>query len=231
VKFLHASVVIFPGLDGTGELTSDFAADDWCGLTVRVIAIPKYGAQDYPSLVQQITPQLPDGPLILIGESFSSPLVMKLAEQERQRMIALVIIGGFCCSPVSAAMALIPVRPLFLIRPPAAALRKFLAGPAAPQELISRISTAIRSVPSAILAERLRAILTLEENDCPAPDGVPTLLLQAKQDALIPWETQSRLERHFTQPTVTWIDSPHLLLATHPEACREAVLSFLREQN
>lgn len=231
MKFLNATVVIFPGLDGTGALTSDFAADDWCGLTVQVIPIPQHGAQDYPSLIQQITARLPDGPLILIGESFSSPLVMKLAQQERQRVNALVIVGGFCSSPVSAALALIPVRPLFLIRPPAAALRKFLAGPAAPQELVSRIASAIRSVPSAILAERLRAILTLEEKDCPAPDGVPTLLLQAKQDALIPWETQSRLERHFTEPTIIWLDSPHLLLATQPDACREAVLGFLRERN
>ena len=221
-------MVIFPGLDGTGDLTTDFATGHWSGLAVKVVPIPKHGPQDYPTLVERITPELPEGPLILVGESFSGPLAMKLAEQERLRVRALVIAGGFCTSPVSAGFALIPMRPLFLIRPPATVLRKFLAGPDAPKELVARLSQAIRSVPSAILAERVRVILTLEENDCPAPADVPTLLLQAKQDTMIPWETQSRLERHFPEPAVVWIDSPHLLLATRPEACREAVLGFLR---
>lgn len=226
-----ATVVIFPGLDATGDLTTDFASGDWQSLAVKVISIPKQGPQDYPSLVQRITPELPEGPLILVGESFSGPLVMKLAEQERLRVKALVIAGGFCSSPVSAGFALIPLQPLFLIRPPATVLRKFLAGSDASKDLVNRLSEVIRSVPSAILAERVRVILTLEENECPAPEGVPTLLLQAKQDGIIPWETQSLMERHFAEPTVVWIDSPHLLLAARPEACREAVMSFLSGRN
>lgn len=212
-------------------LTQDFADGDWQSRAVKVIPIPREGAQDYGSLVARITSELPAGPLILVGESFSSPLVMRLGEQERQRVQALVIAGGFCASPASPALSLIPVQPLILIPPPAAVLRKFLAGPDASDALIARLSDAIRSVPSAVLAERVRVILALQESDCPSPRDVPTLLLQAKQDAILPWEAQSRLERHFTEPEVIWLDSPHLLLATRPEACREAVLAFLSERN
>ncbi len=228
---ISATVVIFPGLDGTGVLTEEFAAGDWQGRSVKVIPIPSNGPQDYPALVKRITPELPEGPLVLVGESFSSPLVMLLASQEKQRVSALLLAGGFCSSPVSPALSLIPVQPLFLIPPPATILRKFLVGPDAPDHLVTQLSEAIRSVSSAILAERVRVILALEETDCPAPADVPTLLLQAKQDAIIPWETQSRLELHFVEPTVVWIDSPHLLLATRAEACREAVLTFLSERN
>lgn len=223
--------MILPGLDGTGLLTEDFAAGDWKGLAVQVMPIPKEGAQDYPSLAKKIAADLPPGPLILLGESFSSPLALLISAQERQRVTALILAGGFCSSPVSPALSLIPVRPLFLIRPPASILRMFLAGPEAPRSLIQRLSKAIRSVSSGTLTERVRVILALQEKDCPAPEGVPTLLLQARQDAMIPWDTQSRLERHFVEPTVVWIDSPHLLLAARPEACREAVLAFLNERN
>lgn len=224
------TLVLLPGLDGTGLLTEEFAAGDWKGLAVRVMPIPHQGPQDYPSLAKRIRADLPPGPLILLGESFSSPLALLIAEQERQRVAALILAGGFCSSPVSPALSLIPVRPLFLIRPPATILRKFLAGHDAPKPLIQRISRAIRSVSSGVLTERVRVILALQEKDCPAPEGVPTLLLQARQDAMIPWETQSRLERHFVEPTVVWIDSPHLLLATRPGSCREAVLTFLAER-
>lgn len=223
--------MILPGLDGTGLLTEEFAAGDWKGRAVQVMPIPKEGAQDYPSLAKKIAADLPPGPLILLGESFSSPLALLIAAQERHRVTALILAGGFCSSPVSPALSLIPVRPLFLIRPPATILRKFLAGPDAPKSLIQRLGKAIRSVSSGTLTERVRVILALREKDCPAPEGMPTLLLQARQDAMIPWETQSRLERHFVEPTVVWIDSPHLLLATRPEACREAVLAFLNERN
>lgn len=223
--------MILPGLDGTGLLTEEFAAGDWKGRVVQVMPIPKEGAQDYPSLAKKIASDLPPGPLILLGESFSSPLALLIAAHEQQRVTALVLAGGFCSSPVSPALSLIPVRPLFLIRPPATILRKFLAGPDEPKSLIQRLSKAIRSVSSGTLTERVRVILALREKDCPAPEGMPTLLLQARQDAMIPWETQSRLERHFVEPTVVWIDSPHLLLAARPEACREAVLAFLNERN
>jgi pimeloyl-ACP methyl ester carboxylesterase len=231
VSAFSGTVVILPGLDGTGLLTEEFAAGDWKGLAVQVIPIPKEGSQDYPALAKKIAADLPPGPLILLGESFSSPLALRIAAQERQRVTALVLAGGFCSSPLSPALSLIPVRPLFVIRPPATILRKFLAGPDAPKSLIQRLSKAIRSVSSGTLTERVRVILALQEKDCPAPEGMPTLLLQARQDAMIPWETQSRLERHFVEPTVVWIDSPHLLLATRPEACREAVLAFLNERN
>jgi pimeloyl-ACP methyl ester carboxylesterase len=91
------------------------------------------------------------------------------------------------------------------------------------------MSQAIRSVSSGTLTERVRVILALQEKDCPAPEGLPTLLLQARQDAMIPWETQSQLERHFVEPAVVWVEAPHLLFATRPEACRDAVLTFLAE--
>lgn len=223
-----ATIVIFPGLDGTGALGADFVAGDWQGRPLVVMPIPSDGPQDYPSLVRRITPELPSGPLILVGESFSGPLVMQLADQEHRRVKALILAGGFCSSPVSPALSLVPVRPLFLIRPPATMVRRFLVGPGAPKFLIDRVGQAIRGVSSGVLAERIRVVLALQEKDCPAPEGMPTLLLQARQDAMIPWETQSRLERHFIDPTVVWIDSPHLLLATRPEACREAVLAFLQ---
>lgn len=212
-------------------LTEEFATGDWKSQAVKVIPIPRDGAQDYASLIERITPELPEGPLILIGESFSSPLAMKLAEQEQHRVKALIVVGGFCSSPVLPALSLIPLQPLFLIPPPAATLRKFLAGPDAPEPLIARLSEAIRSVSSSTLTERVRVILALQEKDCPAPEGLPSLLLQARQDAMIPWETQSRLERHFTEPTVVWIESPHLLLASRPEACREAILTFLGQHD
>lgn len=221
------TVVVFPGLDGTGTLTEAFADGDWQGHPVRIIPIPKEGPQDYPSLVAAISPSLPAGRLIVIGESFSGPLAMQVAAREKNRVNALVIVGGFCASPAPSGLALMPLRPLFLMTPPAHLLKKFMVGPDAGKELVALLTSTLQSVPSTTFANRARVVLALVEEDCPVTPGLPVLLVQAQHDALISWEHQSRLERHFPEAQVTWIDSPHLLLATHPDPCRAAIIGFL----
>ncbi|MFD0894587.1 alpha/beta hydrolase [Luteolibacter ambystomatis] len=214
-------------MDGTDVLSREFAGGDWHGHPVTVLPIPKEGAQDYESLVTALAPQLPEGPLVLIGESFSGPIAMKLAKRERGRVEALVIAGGFCASPAPAGLALVPLRPLFLLPPPAIFLKKYLAGPEATHELVESLGAAIRSVPSATLSARAEVILALQESDCPSFESLPVLLVQAHHDEVLSWESQSRLERHFPEADSVWIESPHLLLATNPDVCREAVVEFL----
>lgn len=221
------TVVVFPGLDGTGRLTDAFADGDWHGHPVRMVSLPKEGPQDYPSLVRALLPTLPEGRLILIGESFSGPLAMQLAEHERGRVEALILVGGFCASPAPAGLALMPLRPLFFVPPPAHLLKKFMVGADAGKELVELLTMTLQSVPSATFANRARVVLTLAEKDCPVPDDLPVLLLQAQHDALISWEHQSRLERHFPEAEAAWIDGPHLLLFTRPDACRAAITGFL----
>ena len=105
--------------------------------------------------------------------------------------------------------------------------RRFLLGENAPKETVALLSETIASVPANVLIERIRVVLALEEEQCPSPMGLPVLLLQARHDATVPWEAQSRLERHFPHAQVMWIDAPHLLLEREPDACRDAVKAFL----
>ncbi|MGC4017000.1 MAG: alpha/beta hydrolase [Luteolibacter sp.] len=220
-------VVVFPGLDGTGHLSRDFAGGDWHGHPVTVLPIPKDGPQDYDSLTTVLASQLPEGPLVLVGESFSGPIAMKIARLERGRVEALIVVGGFCASPAPAGLALVPLRPLFLLPPPAMFLKKYLVGSEASHEMVETLNSAIRSVPSSTLSARAEVILALRESDCPSFDSLPVLLVQAHHDELLAWESQSRLERHFPGAESVWIESPHLLLFTNPDACREAVVEFL----
>jgi pimeloyl-ACP methyl ester carboxylesterase len=122
-----------------------------------------------------------------------------------------------------------PLKPFFLMKPPAVLLRRYLLGKDAPDDAVRQLTEAISQVPATTLAERLRVVLAQEERQSPSLPGLPVLLLQARHDALVPWEAQSRLERHFPEARVTWIEAPHLLLARAPDACREAVKAFLDE--
>lgn len=221
------TLVILPGLDGTGTLSEAFAGGNWEDRPVVVLPIPAEGPQDYDALEAALAPRLPEGPLVLMGESFTSPLAARLAKRERGRVEALILAGGFCAAPRSPSFSLMPLRSIFLMKPPVSLLRRFLLGDDAPDEAVEALLKAVESVPAEILASRVETVLALAEDECPSPAGLPVLLLQARDDEAIPWEAQSKLERHFPEAKVVWIEGPHLLLDRRPDECREAVKAFL----
>jgi pimeloyl-ACP methyl ester carboxylesterase len=218
---------MLPGLDGTGRLFAAAANLAWDGMTAIPFRLPNRGPQDYETLARHLVPRLPDGGWVVVAESFSTPLAMRLAASQPGRVRALVLVAGFCTAPQAPGLGWLPLRPLFALTPPAFFLRKFLLGSDAPQPLVDELAHVLRKVPAGTLVDRLRVALALRAKDCPAVRGIPTLLLQARHDAVIPWEAQSQLERHLPEAAVEWIDGPHLLLQTCPSACRDAILAFL----
>lgn len=221
------TLVILPGLDGAGTLSEVFAGGNWGNRPVVVLPLPAEGPQDYETLEAALAPRLPEGPLVLLGESFTSPLAARLAMRERGRVEALILAGGFCSAPRSPSLALMPLRSIFLMKPPVSLLRRFLLGEDAPEDAVEALLKAVETIPSETLANRVETVLTLSEEECPSPEGLPVLLLQAREDQAIPWEAQSKLERHFPESKVVWIEGPHLLLNRRPDECREAVKEFL----
>lgn len=221
------TLVMLPGLDGTGRLFESALALDWGGMQTLPLALPSHGPQDYQALADAISTTLPPGELVLLAESFSTPLAMLLAASEMARVRALVLVSGFCASPQPGGLGWLPLQPILSLSPPVFLLKQFLTGEDATPELLAALTDATGRAPAATLAERVRVVLALREVDCPGLAGLPVLLLQARQDRVIPWDAQSQLERHFPQATCHWIDGPHLLLQTRSEECRAALLDFL----
>jgi pimeloyl-ACP methyl ester carboxylesterase len=223
----ETTLVILPGLDGMSLLSQTAVALDWGGMQVMAIPLCNHGPQDFDTLAKTITPTLPGGALVLLAESFSTPLAMLLAASERHRVKALVLVSGFCANPQPSGLGWLPLHPLFSLTPPVFVLKQFLVGEDASPELLDSLTESIRQIPGSTLAERVRVTLALRESDCPNLRDLPVLLLQARQDRLIPWDAQSQLERHFPDATSHWINGPHLLLQTRTQECRDAVLGFL----
>jgi pimeloyl-ACP methyl ester carboxylesterase len=218
---------MLPGLDGTAGLYQQALALDWGGMQATVIPLPNHGPQDYDTLAKAIAPALPQGELVLLAESFSTPLAMLMAASAAARVKALVLAAGFCTNPQPSGLGWLPLQPLLSLTPPAFLLKQFLTGDDAPQGLLDTLTKAIGQIPGATLAERVRVALALLESDCPDLCGLPVLLLQARHDRVIPWDAQSQLERHFPNATCHWVNGPHLLLQTRPRECRDAVIEFL----
>ena len=76
-------LVLLPGLDGTGALFRRFARALPEGLTSQAVHYPAHDPADYDDLLPRVRLQLPQAPFVLLGESFSGPLAIRLAA-ERQ---------------------------------------------------------------------------------------------------------------------------------------------------
>ncbi|GAA5495119.1 hypothetical protein Rhal01_01291 [Rubritalea halochordaticola] len=220
------TLTLMPGLHGTDEMFSDLV--DQLDGPVECVNYPREISQDYNTLYAWLEENLDWSiPRILIAESFSGPLALRLSKKHQDQVEGLILAASFCASPIHAGLALLPLRPLFMLSPPSPALKHFLIGQTPAPELLATLKQVAKELPSRIMSQRVRAVLTLEERDCPPLPNTPILLLQAQHDNLIPWEVQTMLEQRYPHATTHWMQTPHLLLQSAPEAAAKYIKRFL----
>ena len=220
---------LLPGLHGTDALFEKFHSALPDQQECEQINLPEKGKQDYQTLGDWLDNHLPhrkDKKRLIIAESFSGPLAMMIAAQRADEVAGIVLASCFCDAPHNPGIALLPLRPLFMVKPHRKALEHFLVGKDASDQDIEELAQVIQTIPSSTLTKRVRAILELEEGDTPRLKDTPMLLLQAQDDNLIPWEAQQRLEAHYPNARVHWIPSPHMILQRHAKTCLEKIMDF-----
>ena len=79
------TLVLLPGLDGTGRLLADFAASFGPAVKVIVATYPPDRVLDYAGLEPIARAFLPqDRPFFLLAESFSGPLGIRIAARHHR---------------------------------------------------------------------------------------------------------------------------------------------------
>jgi pimeloyl-ACP methyl ester carboxylesterase len=87
---------------------------------------------------------------------------------------------------------------------------------------------AMSAVSAAVIRQRIAALLRVDETQALRRIKVPTLVLRARGDRVIPRAATRCIARVLPHAQLVEIDAPHLLLQTRPEECAAAVLRFLR---
>jgi pimeloyl-ACP methyl ester carboxylesterase len=229
------TLVLLPGLDGTGDLLVPFAITAGRCFEVRVLRYDHERDQRYARLASALRPALPqDRRFVLVAESFGSPLALRLAAEAPEGLTAVVLVNGFVRAPASlarAALALPLVRGLAhtLARAPDAALRRYLLGDDAPLELVSLLRRTLRSVPASTLAARLSALATCDESECYLRSTAPMFYLRSTEDRLLGGAALETLEYLRPGLCVATLAGPHLLLQREPEAASAVLARWLLE--
>lgn len=222
--------VLLPGFDGSGRLFEPLLAQQGLPFEPNVVALPADVSRSYDELLAWLEPRLPTEPFVLLAESFSGPLAIRLAARHPERVTHLVLAATFLRSPLQSWLAPFAAlaRPaLFSRPPPAIGVRALLAGWDAPPDLVDAIRAAMAVLPAEVAAARARAALITDEAAAFAATTVPTLWIQAAADRLLRPGHADDARASRPDARVVSIAGPHTILQRCPRECRIEIERFL----
>ncbi len=223
-------LVLLPGMDGTGILFEPLVKALPENLQPMVHSYSGDTPQSYEELLPIVAASLPtDEPFILLGESFSGPLALRIAAACPPGLRGVILCASFARNPIRYfPRACTPlIHPLFFSRSflPVVGVRSMIAGysTGSVSELVRRVH---KAVTAQVLAARARAIIAVDAEDALAACSYPILYLAGSRDRVVSRQSRVRIQRVRPDVRVVVLDAPHLLLQSAPEAAAQAISDF-----
>lgn len=223
--------MLLPGLDGTGDLFAPLLAELPRAFEASVVRYPADRPLGYEELASLVEGQLPARrPFVLLGESFSGPIALRVAAKAPLGLAAVVLAASFHRRPVAPWLAALRpmTRAIFSRPPPELVVRHLLAGPNAPADLVAKVRAAVARVRPEILSARVRAALDVDASGALAACRVPLLYLGGTEDRLLRRGIPSEVRAILPSAEVRLLEAPHLVLQRRPGEAAAALGDFLK---
>jgi pimeloyl-ACP methyl ester carboxylesterase len=222
--------LLLPGLDGSGRLYAPLLAAGPRGFRPEVLSYPPDEPLGYDALVARVRRRLPRGRFVLLAESFSGPIAVRLAAERPAGLRALVLAATFLHAPLNPALH--PIRGLvgarfFGLPMPAAVVRWFMAGNDAPEAMVREVQQAVAAVSPEVLAHRSAEALQVDVRGDLARVNVPVLVLAPTRDRLIRTDVAEEVLALRPDAEVALLDAPHMILQRCPHASLARIEEFL----
>ncbi len=222
-------LILLPGLDGTGKRLTAFTQCLAPGVETQTLAYPVDRCLGYSELEVLVRAALPTSTrYVLMAESFSGPLAIRIAAQPPPGLVGLILCTSFAKNPYPHLAWAHPLAR----RLPVKSLPRWLRAPllwGSPSARVapSRGERASAGVDEAVLGHRLAAVLRVDETAALRRIELPVGIMQADRDRLLPKSATLHLLQHLPGARHWRFDAPHVLLQTRPQECAAAVKDFL----
>jgi pimeloyl-ACP methyl ester carboxylesterase len=226
----HVDAVLLPGFDGSGRLYAPLLAAGPRLLAPRVVAYPPDQVLGLDALTALARAALPArGPYLLVAESFSGPVAVRLAAERPPGLAGLVLAATFLRHPLQPLLhsvrAVVGARFFRLgLRPLTA--RLLMAGLDAPEALVAEVCAAVRAVLPEVAARRAADALAVDVREELARVDVPILFLAPSRDRLVHAGGVEDVLAVQPDAEVVRLDTPHMILQRAPHACLTAMEAF-----
>ena len=221
---------VFPGLNGTGELLEDFVSCTPDSFAAEVVNYPSEAFENYDQLYERVAARLPtDEKFVVLGESFSGPLSIRIAHARPPGLHGVVLCNSFARAPRCRCWGSLPWSWIFAIRPPRFLMHFACAGAGAKGTLIDALYRMRLSVPPGVLAQRLHEVFRADVCRELSELTVPILYLRGTCDRLVPNRAVELIRQTNDHVSIATFEAPHLLLQTCPEEAWAAIAQFFEE--
>ena len=225
------TLVLLPGMDGTGQLFAPFVAALGPEFSVQVVAYPTTAPLGYHELESIARAALPtEGPYVILGESFSGPIAVSLAASGSPGLKGLVLCCSFVRNPrpvFSGLRSLVAVLPLALA--PVSLLGRLLLGRFSTSALEAALAKSLSQVSPSAIRARLQAVLSVNVSAKLSTVKVPVLYLRGSRDSVVPAGASVLVANLCPGTRVVELEAPHFLLQAVPTKAAQAVGAFVRE--
>lgn len=224
------TLVLLPGLDGTGLMLADFVASLEPGINAVVASYPSSTPLGYAELEPIARSFLPrDQPYYLLAESFSGPVAVSIAASSPTGLCGLILCSSFARNPLPL---LAPFRSAIRFAPvtalPMALLSFFVLGRFATSSRRDSLALALARVAPSVLRARASAALSVDVSALLQDIKVPVLYLRASEDRVVPKPSSKLVESLVADIRVVELTAPHFLLQVAPSQAAAVVANFMR---
>ncbi|MFH0943993.1 MAG: alpha/beta hydrolase [Planctomycetota bacterium] len=225
----RASLLLLPGLDGTGILLTPLLRALGAEWDVKVLSYPqdpKLGYQDYLDLVRAA---LPEADFFILGESFSGPIALKIAAEHPKGLRGVILCATFVKNPAPlfpAFLRFLVVAPLFLLCPFSFRLN-VLTTFRNTEELRLLMKRVVRVTNNRVLAARTREAIGVNVEGEFAACSYPLLYLCGARDMVVTGRNHRSMRRLRPDMQVERLDTSHLVLQEAPDEAATHVRAFM----
>ena len=184
---------------------------------------------NYGELETRVREALPkDRPYVVLGESFSGPIAIRLGANPPAGLMGLILCVTFAKNPyplLGWAGMLVRTFPVHAL--PNWVRAPFLWGAAATErtQLESELATAV--IGHKVLRHRVASVLGVDDTITLGGIRMPTLVLQASHDRVVPGTATEHIMRTLPTAELVQIRGPHMLLQIRAAECASVVGRFI----
>lgn len=217
-------IILLPGLHGTDGLFHPFIQACPGNYSPHVLAYPTDEILCYQKLEDYIADDLPDDePYLLLGESFSGPVALRIAQRRPDGLRGVILVCSFIVPPAPPILRFLPWTLIFQLSSPLYLLRKMLARLPQNADTLEHIRQEIMKVNPAVLASRMRTVLTVDAIDALKACPVPILYIAGDHDPMVREGSVRHIKTIRPDVAVTRVDAPHWVLQVAPASAWRAI--------
>jgi len=221
-----------PGLDGTGNMFQPLISSLGDEIKTYTISYPFDQHLSYDELSGFVRNKLKnfDEQLVLLAESFSGPVAVKLLQNSLPNIKAVIFSATFCESPKSVLVLLskfLPVAAILKLPFPNAVIKYFCFGYDCSPETIDLFKKTISKSNAKVLSQRIIEISRLKFKGQNL-SNIPCCYIQAQYDKFVPHSAFQSFLKIAPDIQLIKIKGPHFILQAKPQECKESIVKFIR---